>query len=31
MVEATNQPGATEEQIAELTRIVESVRFTDAE
>ena len=31
MVEATNQPGATEEQIAELTSIVESVRFTDAE
>ena len=31
VVEATNQPGATEEQIAELTRIVESVRFSDTE
>ena len=31
VVEATNQPGATEEQIAELTSIVESVRFTDTE
>ena len=31
VVEASHEPGATEEQVAELTRIVESVRFTDTE
>ena len=31
VVEASHEPGATEEQVAELTRIVESVRFTGTE
>jgi hypothetical protein len=31
VVEASHEPGATEEQVAELTGIVESVRFTDTE
>ena len=31
VVEASHEPGATEEQIAELTGIVASVRFTDIE
>ncbi len=31
MVEASHEPGATEEQVAELTRIVESVTFERTE